>query len=49
MNRILDALIQNSSNCVEKMAKREEWKKMKERLNDSGIKDELNEMDVIEL
>ena len=38
MNKILDALIQNSSNCVEKMAKREEWKKMKERLNDSGMK-----------
>ena len=38
MNKILDALIQNSSNCVEKMAKREEWKRMKERLNDSGMK-----------
>ena len=38
MNMILDELIQNSSNIVEKMAKREEWKKMKERLNDSGMK-----------
>ena len=25
----MDALIQNSSNCVEKMAKREEWKERK--------------------
>ena len=38
MNRILDELVKNSSNCVEKMAKREEWKKMKVRLNDSGMK-----------
>ena len=38
MNRILDEMVKNSSNCVEKMAKREEWKRMKERLNDSGMK-----------
>ena len=38
MNRILDEMVKNSSNCVEKMAKREEWKRMNERLNDSGMK-----------
>ena len=38
MNRILDELVKNSSSCVENMAKREEWRRMKERLNDSGMK-----------
>ena len=38
MNRILDELIQNSSNIVEKMAKREEWKRMNEELKDIAVK-----------
>ena len=38
MNRILDELIQNSSNIVEKMAKREEWKRMNEEMKNVMVK-----------
>ncbi len=35
---ILDELIQNSSNIVEKMAKREEWKRMNEEMKNVMVK-----------
>ena len=38
MNMILDELIQNSSNIVEKMAKREEWKRMNEEMKNVMVK-----------
>ena len=38
MNRILDELIQNSSSCVEKIEKKEEWKRMNEELKEMAMK-----------
>ena len=38
MNRILDELMQNSSSCIEKMEKKEEWKRMNEELKDIAVK-----------
>ena len=37
MNRILDELVKNSSSCVEKMEKKEEWKRMNEDLKDIAV------------
>ena len=38
MNRILDELMQNSSSCIEKMEKKEEWKRMNVELKDIAVK-----------
>ncbi len=40
MNRILDELIQNPSSCVEKMAKKEEWKRINKELKDIAVKND---------
>ena len=37
MNRIFDALIQDSSSCIEKIEKKEEWKRMNEELKDIAV------------
>ena len=38
MNRILDELVKNSSSCIEKIEKKEEWKRMNEELKDIAVK-----------
>ena len=38
MNRILDELVKNSSSCIEKMEKREEWKRMNEEMKNVMVK-----------
>ena len=37
MNRILDELVKNSSSCIEKIEKKEEWKRMNEELKDIAV------------
>ena len=38
MNRILDELVKNSLSCIEKIEKKEEWKRMKEEMKDIAVK-----------
>ena len=38
MNRILDELVKNSESCIEKMEKREEWKRMNEEMKNVMVK-----------
>ncbi len=38
MDSVLDELIQNSASCIEKMEKKEEWKRMNEELKEMAMK-----------
>ena len=38
MNRILDELVKNSESCIEKMEKKEEWKRMNEEMKNVMVK-----------
>ena len=38
MNRILDELVKNSSSCIEKIEKKEEWKRMNEEMKNVMVK-----------
>ena len=37
MNRILDELVKNSSSCIEKIEKKEEWKRLNEEMKNLNI------------
>ena len=38
MDSVLDELVKNSASCIEKMEKKEEWKRMKEELKEMAMK-----------
>ena len=38
MDSVLDELVKNSASCIEKMEKKEEWKRMNEELKEMAMK-----------
>ena len=38
MDSVLDELVKNSASCIEEMEKKEEWKRMKEELQEMAMK-----------